>query len=483
MTGLLFSGTKRFAERMAGTASERVGEIGSDTLARLSERSVRLAITGLSRSGKTVAATAIVHNLLRAVQHPELLPFLSVVAERRLVGARLVERPDLHLPTFPYRQFLALLTGEPPVWPESTDRINRSRLALRFRPGSGLVRLARDRITLHLDIVDYPGEWLLDLPMLRQSFDEWSEDIFARLTRPPRDRLAREFMGFVDQLDPAAPAGDDTIANGTELYRRFLHACAEEGLTLLQPGRFVKPGNEVSQNAPLMAFFPLPARGQPDRGSLSAELERRYKAYRNHLVRPLYRDHFARSDRQIVIVDVLKALAGGLPALADMRDALGVILQSFDHGTSGWLRRIFVPRVDRVLFAATKCDHVPLGQHQNLQSLLEELVTDACADIRFAGARTQTCAIAAIRCTEDVLGERDGMTLPMIRGLAAGRTERTALFPGAIPPRFPPAHAWDSASFRFLDFLPDGLRHAETDGLPHIGLDHALEFLLGDRLR
>jgi len=482
MMGRMLGETGRGVERRIAEAAERLGGIASDALDRAAERTVRLAVTGLSRSGKTVAATSIVHNLLRAVEHPELLPFLSVVAERRLVGARLVERPDLHLPTFPYRQCLAELSGEPPAWPESTDRINRSRLALRFRPAGGLARLARDRVTLHLDIVDYPGEWLLDLPMLRQSFEAWSADVFARLRRPPRDGLARDFTAFVDGLDAAA-AADETVGRGADLYRRFLRACAEAGLTLLQPGRFVKPGREVSENAPLMAFFPLPARRDRDPATLRAALERRYDAYRDHLVQPLFREHFARSDRQIVLVDVLKALAGGPEALADMRDALTVILPSFDHGAAGWLRRIFAPRIDRVLFAATKGDHVPLEQHANLRGLLDETITRASGDIRFEGARTETTVLAAVRCTDNVVGEHDGRTLPMVRGLPAGRGERIALYPGDIPSRFPSPEGWNAAEFRFLDFLPHGLRHAGTDGLPHVGLDHALEFLLGDRLR
>jgi predicted YcjX-like family ATPase len=166
-----------------------------------------------------------------------------------------------------------------------------------------------------------------------------------------------------------------------------------------------------------------------------------------------------------------------------MRDALTVILRSFDHGSAGWLRRIFAPRIDRVLFAATKCDHVPLEQYRNLQQLLEEMITHASGEIRFEGARTKTAAIAAVRCTENVLGEHDGKTLPMVRGLPEGRTEKVALYPGEVPPRFPSAQAWDAMNFRFLKFLPHGLRHAETEGLPHVGLDHALEFLLGDRLR
>ena len=38
--------------------------------------------------------------------------------------------------------------------------------------------------TLTLDIVDYPGEWLLDLPLLNKSFEQWSAESLA-LSREP----------------------------------------------------------------------------------------------------------------------------------------------------------------------------------------------------------------------------------------------------------------------------------------------------------
>ena len=40
-------------------------------------------------------------------------------------------------------------------------------------------------------------------------------------------------------------------------------------------------------------------------------MERRYEAYKDVVVRPFFRDHFARLDRQIVLVDVLAALNAG----------------------------------------------------------------------------------------------------------------------------------------------------------------------------
>ena len=47
-------------------------------------------------------------------------------------------------------------------------------------------------------------------------------------------------------------------------------------------------------------------------------MERRYEAYKTHVVKPFFRDHFARLDRQIVLVDMLAALNAGPAALRDL---------------------------------------------------------------------------------------------------------------------------------------------------------------------
>jgi len=50
---------------------------------------VSLAVTGLSRAGKTVLITSLVHNLLSALHQPYRMPFLKVAGDGRLAGARL----------------------------------------------------------------------------------------------------------------------------------------------------------------------------------------------------------------------------------------------------------------------------------------------------------------------------------------------------------------------------------------------------------
>jgi len=100
---------------------------------------------------------------------------------------------------------------------------------------------------------------------------------------------------------------------------------------------------------------------------------------------------------------------------------------------------------------------------------------------RFRGVETRALAISSVRCTEDVVGEVQGQTLSLVRGLPAGRETETALFPGEIPDHFPGPQDWREGCFCFLDFLPVHVTGAR--GLPHIGLDEALQALVGSRLR
>ena len=62
------------------------------------------------------------------------------------------------------------------------------------------------------------------------------------------------------------------------------------------------------------------------RGTLAAMMERRYEAYKTHVVKPFFRDHFARLDRQIVLVDMLAALNAGPAAIRDLEAALADVL-------------------------------------------------------------------------------------------------------------------------------------------------------------
>ena len=461
---------------------------------------VRLGVTGLSRAGKTVFITALVHNLV----HGGRLPLFDAYANGRLAEARLMPQPDDEVPRFDYEAHVRDLV-EKRVWPRSTRRISELRIAIEYESARRLKRtLGRGR--LNLDIVDYPGEWLLDLALLKKSYAEWSAEALSLSREPHRAGLAAEWHAALAAADPAGPEGEEQARRLAESFTAYLRAARadEHALSMLPPGRFLMPGD--MEGSPALTFAPLDiaADFSAGRDTLAAMMERRYEAYRTHVVKPFFRDHFARLDRQIVLVDMLAALNAGPAALRDLEAALADVLSAFRPGRASWLTSILTRRIDRILFAATKADHVHHSDHDNLARLLQRLTRRAAQRAEFAGAEVKVAALAAVRATREVSVNRRGEKLPAIAGVPMegeqvggetydGETE-IALFPGDLPahpdaifePREEQNRADDAATLRFLRFRPPRLeRTAEgvTLSLPHIRLDQTLQYLIGDKLR
>ena len=117
--------------------------------------------------------------------------------------------------------------------------------------------------------------------------------------------------------------------------------------------------------------MPLTSEERPPRGSLAAMMMRRFESYKSLVVRPFFNEHFARLDRQIVLVDVLGAINRGGAAVADLERAMTAILKAFRPGANSWLSLVLGRKIDRVLFAATKADHLPASSHERLDAILE----------------------------------------------------------------------------------------------------------------
>ncbi|MBV8133571.1 MAG: YcjX family protein [Alphaproteobacteria bacterium] len=449
----------------------------------LNDRTIRLAVTGLSGSGKTVFIASLVHNLLSAVGQPARLPFLRAAAERRILATRLGSPKSKTIAQFPVWRTIAALAAEPARWPASTTDLRRADLLLRFAPTGFLSRAARGTAELSLEILDYPGEWLLDLPLLGQSYRDWSRATLERAWRGARAPLARDWLDFLGR-HPADSVGDPEVARRAHsLYRVFLEACqTHEQLTLLQPGRFLNPGQIADPS--LLWFCPMPfAVGAHAReGSMAALMEGRFEAYKQVVVQPFFMQLARGVDRQIVLVDVLRALNAGQEAFADQRLAFETILAAFRFGRRSFLRVLFGARIDRVLFAATKADHVPALQRDHLEALMANLVTVPTLRAAAAHARVAATALASIRCTEDGTDVIDGRKVDVVIGLPEGGERRIRFFPGIVPVTPPPEGFWGERFTEFPVFQPPRIERAGGDGVPHINLDRVLDFLLGDAL-
>ena len=457
---------------------EGAGAALSETLF---DTTLRLGVTGLSRAGKTVFITALVANLLNRGRMPQL----AAQAEGRIDAVYLQPQPDVTLPRFDFESHLAALTGTTPRWPDSTRAISELRLSFRVRP-SGLLSSWRGPHTLHLDIVDYPGEWLLDVALLDQSFDQWSEATLSRLAKRPE---ASGFIALARAEDGALRLNEDRARELAASFTTCLAAARDLGRVDVTPGRFLLPGDLAG--SPVLTFAPLPKPAMTPRNSLWREMERRFDAYKSRVVRPFFRDHFSRIDRQIVLADVLGAIHQGPQALEDLRQTMAGVLQAFRPGRNGWLTGLFgVKRVERILFAATKADHLHHEQHPALTAITAALLAEAKGRADFSGARTAALSLASFRATVEERVTRDGESLPAVRGtlLATGRP--AVMYPGALPldpsrllsPAREGAAGWLGADYHLMTFAPAKMTLKPGEGPPHIRLDRALQFLIGDQL-
>lgn len=149
---------------------------------------VHLGVTGLRRTGKTVFLTALIYQLTelgsRGLRYFE--------AKGVTLKSGQLSEPRGGTARFPYSKNLARLRDTPPEFPEPT--VGESGCTVTFAYECPAASSSWDRIkgvmgrqrshgTIVLHIHDYPGEYLLDVGMSKQSFSSWSKDTFDRMDR------------------------------------------------------------------------------------------------------------------------------------------------------------------------------------------------------------------------------------------------------------------------------------------------------------
>ncbi len=470
-----------------------------DRAASLVNPTIRLGVTGLSRAGKTVFISSLVHNLLNGGR----LPLFEPMRSGRISRVRLEPQPDDAVPRFQYEDHIRDLIGDR-LWPDSTRAISQLRITLDYESASGWYRLWSPG-RLSVDIVDYPGEWLLDLPLLGQDYRAFSAATIALSQTGIRKVLSAGWRAANGLVDPRTTADEGDARRLAEAFTAYLRACKsdERSLSTLPPGRFLMPGD--LEGSPALTFAPLPnlPEGRAPKGSLWAMMERRYEAYKAHVVKPFFREHFARLDRQIVLIDALQAVNRGAEAVQDLERALGDVMACFRPGANGFLSSFLTRRIDRVVVAATKADHLHHESHPHLETLTRRLVDRAIDRIGLSGAGVEVMALASVRATREATVKQDGTTLPVIVGTPiAGETidgetfdgnRKTAIFPGDLPENpdslFQAVESDTRAALaptlNFVRFRPPEMEAPGGElklSIPHIRLDRAMQYLIGDRL-
>ncbi len=108
----------------------------ADRAMNLTDPAIRLGVTGLSRAGKTVFISSLVHNLLNDGRIPVFEPIRS----GRVSKVRLEPQPDDAVPRFQYEDHVKALVRDR-IWPDSTRAVSQLRLTFEYQSASGWNRM------------------------------------------------------------------------------------------------------------------------------------------------------------------------------------------------------------------------------------------------------------------------------------------------------------------------------------------------------
>jgi predicted YcjX-like family ATPase len=289
-------------------------------------------------------------------------------------------------------------------------------------------------------------------------------------------------------MDANADLSEPVALGLAQNFTKYLRECRASGLSGCAPGRFLLPGD--LEGSPALTFCPLRPVDRVGRRSLYRDFERRYEAYKTKVIKPFFTDHFSRIDRQIVLIDALGALHAGPQEVHDLRLALEEILRCFRVGGNSWFTSLTGKRVERILFAASKADHLHHSQHLRLTEIVKAMVRQAKDNADFRGVETKGMSLASLRATTETELTHDGQELSCVKGRLLDTGKEAAMFAGELPkdpsevlgPAAQGAPNWLNDDYSVMSFAPAANTLKPNFGPPHIRLDQAAEFLFGDKI-
>ena len=436
----------------------------------------RIGVTGLARAGKTALITSLAANLLALSAGRPALPAVVDRLRGRRLSTSISPAEASDIPRFQIKPHTDALAADPPRWPERTTAVSLLALDVDVPREGFLATVGPQR--RRLEVLDYPGEWLLDLPLIGQDFAIWSEATLRRLESLTRADIPRAFLSFVRSLPAGVGADDALSSSGHQLYAETLRRMRDEiGLVFLQPGRFLMP--PPGAQPPWMQFFPLPGRSP-----LARAMQARFSAYLDAVQRDLMSPMFGELDCLVILADLLSPLHQGQPAFVDTQSALGAAADAlrWERAWTDYLAafarlKLRPSKVKRVAFVATKADHIAARQRGNLTSLMQHITR-----VPQTGVPSSVFSIASVRCTEDVVETLGGRPVSAVRGRIIGESRPARFYPGEVPDSVPDDLFWQHRFLALPDFEPMRLPEGGRGGVPQIGLDTLVAFLLADVL-
>ena len=359
----------------------------------------RFTITGLSRSGKSMLFTSLMTVLkYRSEEQYQCLPLLRYLP-MELVDQMWLE-PLNDLPMFPVEQHIEdLAAGQ---WPPATESVAGFKLIVRLRQAHQLKRYLLPYTDVVFEFIDYPGEWLTDLPMLGKTYTQWSDSAWAQQMNAPQQRYAKSWHDCVNAFDFEQPPTSENVQQLVNAYRRYLQEAKSKGISMLQPGSFLIPGSGFDFTQ--QGFTPLPSRISSDVASPWTQcFTQHFEAFKHQWLDKLKKDTFRQTDKQIILVDLFEGLNHSRSHLYQLRETLSHLADTFVYGNENWFKRHVLQQqgIAKVAFVATKADLVPVGQRDALLSLLKDVTRGATARFKDGEVQFEHFLVSAIQATDE----------------------------------------------------------------------------------
>lgn len=441
---------------------------------RVFDKHICIGVTGFSGSGKSTFITSLIHQL-RYSNEAGLASFLAA-REQRILEVNLLSSHGYEL--FDYQSGITALSSKPPQWPQPTQSLSSAIVQIVYKRHSLLNRILGETSTFNIEIRDYPGEWLLDLPLIGQSYLNWCFDQTDLAKQDTRRHWLGDLLQRLQTVNPFDVFDESHIQQLHRDFKQYLKHCKEAGLTLIQPGRMLLE----DQHTDSLAFFPLLGLHHYDKEALTNAndnsvykvLSQRYQDYIDTIVKPFHKHFFEDIDRQVVLVDALKVISGGQENFEDMMLAQSRVMDCYKYGAITALQKLFTTKIERILFIASKPDRVLASQHENLRSLVNDIIVRSCSQKLRNSIHIDTESACSIRCTQEV---NDLLRVTNAEG------KRGVVDPILIPDHIPTTAEWAALKH----WIPESLQPPEIEGLangarlPSIRMDKVLTFLLGDK--
>lgn len=357
--------------RWAAQAKRWIHRAEQQVEALLAVKQHHIILTGLSRSGKSMLCTSLMFALEQRQQTAgDGLPLLSCIPQHEVESVELTTHADFS--TFPYEQNMRCLRSG--SWPPPTTELSCFDLHITLKPRTLLNKALGFSEQIRIRFHDYPGEWLTDLPMLTQSFQQWSDSSVAQQMNPPQVSLAAHWHQYMQTFDFNEPPTAERVSQYVAMYRDYLQAAKHAGISLLQPGSLLLPNPQLDWL--IHGFAPLPSAIASDVvHPWSVEFQCRYQVFCDQWLTPLKRNYFDRADKQVILVDLLSGLGHSQAHLRQLKETVSTLSQTFLYGAKRWYlpKQLMPQRITRVAFAVSKADAIPTSQHPALLALLQDI--------------------------------------------------------------------------------------------------------------